>query len=97
MLSPIHLFEAFGVELEYMIVERGSLRAQPLVAPILRLDGPEPAGFEPLAQTVNALHAPTRGSLVEAYCLLDLALPCETPRHELRPMTGSALTPKRIV
>lgn len=36
MSTPIHLFEAFGVELEYMVVNRRSLDVMPLVDEVLR-------------------------------------------------------------
>jgi len=49
MSIPLHLFEAFGVEIEYMIVERDSLRVAPicdrLLAAAARLPGAVP-GFE---------------------------------------------------
>jgi len=38
---PLHLFEGFGVELEYMIVDRESLRVRPIADQVLRAAGGE--------------------------------------------------------
>jgi carboxylate-amine ligase len=45
--SPLHLFEAFGVELEYIIVDRDNLSAKPIADEVLRaIDGVERGGLE---------------------------------------------------
>lgn len=39
MQSPLHLFEATGIELEYMIVDRGSLSVRPIADELLKQAG----------------------------------------------------------
>ncbi len=35
-LAPLHLFEGYGIELEYMIVDRDSLAVRPLTDRVLQ-------------------------------------------------------------
>jgi len=45
--APLHLFEAYGIELEYMIVDRATLAVRPIADDLLRaVSGGEPVDYE---------------------------------------------------
>ena len=65
---PLGVFDAFGIELEYMIVDRETLDVRPICDELFREatgsdasdfepEGPEPRAFGPCASNAPRLHA----------------------------------------